>query len=178
MLCVLWLGSSVGNLKPHEAVGFFQSVQESSGPNTQVSMQPMIMVHTHKLTFLPLFTYSKALGQNIVQTQYVYSITHHISQDPLQKSARLVHHSPLCQPVAGLLHCRCDGHEGMATLYLMAYHLHPTSSVHHCTVGHKNNNFSDCCRSSCAQTCGRTPRHCMQPTVTAKVSQRLSSRTA
>lgn len=36
MLCVLWLGSSVGNLKPHEAVGFFQSVQESSGPNTQI----------------------------------------------------------------------------------------------------------------------------------------------
>ncbi|DBA68320.1 TPA: hypothetical protein ACH3X2_013633 [Trebouxia sp. C0005] len=36
MLCVLWLGSSVGNLKPHEAVGFFQSVQQSSGPNTQI----------------------------------------------------------------------------------------------------------------------------------------------
>lgn len=36
MLCVLWLGSSVGNLKPHEAVGFFQSVLQSAGPMTQV----------------------------------------------------------------------------------------------------------------------------------------------
>ena len=36
MLCVLWLGSSVGNLKPHEAVGFFQSMQTSAGSNTQV----------------------------------------------------------------------------------------------------------------------------------------------
>lgn len=36
MLCVLWLGSSVGNLKPHEAVGFFQSMQSSAGVNTQV----------------------------------------------------------------------------------------------------------------------------------------------
>lgn len=36
MLCVLWLGSSVGNLKPHEAVGFFQSMQMSAGANTQV----------------------------------------------------------------------------------------------------------------------------------------------
>ena len=37
MLCVLWLGSSVGNLKPHEAVSFFQSMQQSAGPNVQVS---------------------------------------------------------------------------------------------------------------------------------------------
>lgn len=36
MLCVLWLGSSVGNLKPHEAVGFFKSVLQSAGPKTQV----------------------------------------------------------------------------------------------------------------------------------------------
>ena len=36
MLCVLWLGSSVGNLKPEEAVDFFQSVQQSAGPNVQV----------------------------------------------------------------------------------------------------------------------------------------------
>lgn len=36
MLCVLWLGSSVGNLKPHEAVGFFQSMQQSAGAHTQV----------------------------------------------------------------------------------------------------------------------------------------------
>ena len=36
MLCVLWLGSSVGNLKPHEAVSFFQSVLESAGHLTQV----------------------------------------------------------------------------------------------------------------------------------------------
>ena len=33
-----------------------------------------------------------AVGQNIVQTQYVSSIAQHISQDPLQKTARLVHH--------------------------------------------------------------------------------------
>lgn len=64
MLCVLWLGSSVGNLKPHEAVGFFQSVQQSSGPNTQVSMQPTIIVQTHDCTFLPLFAHSSGSKQS------------------------------------------------------------------------------------------------------------------
>ena len=42
MLCVLWLGSSVGNLKPHEAVGFFQNMQQSAGANIQV---PLSSVH-------------------------------------------------------------------------------------------------------------------------------------
>ena len=45
MLCVLWLGSSVGNLKPAEAVGFFQSMQASAGANTQVpSSQPIRLI--------------------------------------------------------------------------------------------------------------------------------------
>ncbi len=121
-----------------------------------------------------------AVGQNIVQIQYVYSVTHHISQDPQQRSACFVPHSPSCQPAAGLLQFKCHGHEGVTSpnLVASALPLHPTTSIHYCTNGHKDNNFSDCYRSFSAQTCGRTPRHCMQPTVTAKVSQRLSSRTA
>jgi len=80
MLCVLWLGSSVGNLKPHEAVGFFQSVQESSGPNTQVSMQPMITVQTHNFTFLPLL--NKLCIQQWVKTwfrHFLSTLLHTIS---------------------------------------------------------------------------------------------------
>lgn len=52
MLCVLWLGSSVGNLKPHEAVGFFQSVQQSAGPNTQVRPHTNAKPPPHVITIM------------------------------------------------------------------------------------------------------------------------------
>ncbi len=168
MLCVLWLGSSVGNLKPHEAVGFFQSVQESSGPNTQVSMQPMFVVQTHNFNFLPFLRIT--VGQNIVQTQYAYSITHYISQDPLQKTACIVHHSPIMLACCSL---RCHGLEVVASPSLIGSAL-PVAFYNQ----HSWRQLFESCRSSCAQTCGKMPRLCMQPTVTAKVSQRLSSRTA
>ena len=126
MLCVLWLGSSVGNLKPHEAVGFFQSVQESSGPNTQVSMQPMFVVQTHNFNFLPFLRIT--VGQNIVQTQYAYSITHYISQDPLQETACIVHHSPIMLACCSL---RCHDllWHRQASLGLLC-RLHSTTSIH------------------------------------------------
>ena len=54
MLCVLWLGSSVGNLKPEEAVGFFKSVQESAGPNVQVSTTMCTFCSTDVTANLPV----------------------------------------------------------------------------------------------------------------------------
>lgn len=36
MLCILWLGSSVGNLQPDEAVHFFRAAQAAAGHKTQV----------------------------------------------------------------------------------------------------------------------------------------------
>ena len=35
-LCILWLGSSVGNLSPDETLGFFKQVLEICGPKSQV----------------------------------------------------------------------------------------------------------------------------------------------
>ena len=105
MLCVLWLGSSVGNLKPHEAVGFFQSVQESSGPNTQVSMQPVLNVQTHKFNFLPLFAYSSGSKHCSDTICFLYCTTY--QPRPTAENSTLS--APLCQPVAGPLHCRRHG---------------------------------------------------------------------
>ena len=36
VLCVLWLGSSVGNLAPPDALEFFKSVLQIGGADTQV----------------------------------------------------------------------------------------------------------------------------------------------
>ena len=38
MLCILWLGSSVGNLQPDEAVQFFKAAQAAAGHKTQVRL--------------------------------------------------------------------------------------------------------------------------------------------
>lgn len=38
VLCVLWLGSSVGNLDPQEAGAFFKDVLRIGGPSTQVGV--------------------------------------------------------------------------------------------------------------------------------------------
>ena len=35
-ICILWLGSSVGNLNPQEALSFFQQVLAICGPRSQV----------------------------------------------------------------------------------------------------------------------------------------------
>ena len=61
MLCVLWLGSSVGNLKPEEAVGFFKSVQESAGPNVQVSTPTTTFLGTDAVASLTFCCISSAL---------------------------------------------------------------------------------------------------------------------
>ena len=36
MLCILWLGSSIGNLEPEEALQFFRDMLRIGGKQTQV----------------------------------------------------------------------------------------------------------------------------------------------
>jgi hypothetical protein len=40
-LCILWLGSSVGNLEPKETLQFFKDMLEVGGPKTEVCSTPL-----------------------------------------------------------------------------------------------------------------------------------------
>ena len=41
VLCILWLGSSIGNLEPAEALQFFRDMLRIGGKQTQVHMNGM-----------------------------------------------------------------------------------------------------------------------------------------
>lgn len=69
MLCVLWLGSSVGNLKPDEAVGFFRAMQSSGGDNTQVPLLPLYPSYSCP-SFLVAANYTGGWGSSLVGTHH------------------------------------------------------------------------------------------------------------
>lgn len=44
VLCVLWLGSSAGNMTPEDSLAFFKEILQISGPDTEVSPCKLLYV--------------------------------------------------------------------------------------------------------------------------------------